>query len=61
MSMKNLCFLPAVLLAASLSLNAANKPKAAPPVPASADPYTEVQPAVETLDLAMYQRIRDEG
>ena len=25
------------------------------------DPYAEVQPATETLDLAMYQRIRDEG
>ena len=29
--------------------------------PAAVDPYTEVQPATETLDLAMYQRIRDEG
>ena len=61
MSMKTLCFLPAVLLAASLSMYAANKPKAAAPAPVAVDPYTEVQPAVETLDLAMYQRIRDEG
>jgi hypothetical protein len=61
MSMKTLRFLPAILLAASLSLHAANKPKPAPPSPASVDPYTEVQPASETLDLAMYQRIRDEG
>jgi carboxypeptidase Q len=61
MSMKTLRFLPAILLAASLSLHAANKPKPAPPAPASADPYAEVQPAAETLDLAMYQRIRDEG
>jgi hypothetical protein len=61
MSMKTLCFLPVVLLAASLSLHAANKPKPAPPAPAAADPYTEVQPATETLDMAMYQRIRDEG
>jgi hypothetical protein len=59
--MKTLRFLPAILLAASLSLHAAPKPKPAPPAPASADPYTEVQPATETLDLAMYQRIRDEG
>jgi hypothetical protein len=63
MSLKNLRFLPAVLLAASLtlSLHAANKPKPATPAPAVADPYAEVQPATETLDLAMYQRIRDEG
>ena len=61
MSLKTLCFLPAVLLAASLSLHAASKPKPAPLAPAAADPYTEVQPATETLDLAMYQRIRDEG
>jgi hypothetical protein len=61
MSMKTLRFLPAMLLAASLSLHAANKPTPASPAPASVDPYTEVQPATETLDLAMYQRIRDEG
>jgi hypothetical protein len=61
MFMKTLRFLPAVLLAASLSLHAAHKPKPAPPAPAAVDPYTEVQPATETLDLAMYQRIRDEG
>jgi len=42
----------------SVALNAAGKPKAAP---AAVDPYTEVQPATETLDLKMYQRIRDEG
>lgn len=35
------------------------KPSAA--TPAAVDPYTEVQPATEKLDLAMYQRIRDEG
>ena len=29
--------------------------------PAETDPYTEVQPATETLDLNAYQRIRDEG
>jgi carboxypeptidase Q len=58
MSMKTL-HIPVILLTASLSLHAAPKP--APPAPASADPYTEVQPAAETLDLAMYQRIRDEG
>ena len=35
--------------------------KAKPSAPAAIDPYTEVQPATETLDLAAYQRIRDEG
>ncbi|HTW82233.1 MAG TPA: hypothetical protein VME23_21990, partial [Terracidiphilus sp.] len=52
------------LAAASLLLFAADKPKtkaAAPATPAVVDPYSEVQPATETLDLAMYQRIRDEG
>jgi len=51
--------LPAALLSASVLLYAADKPK---PAPASAlDPYTQVQPATESLDLNMYQRIRDEG
>ncbi|HVZ82733.1 MAG TPA: M20/M25/M40 family metallo-hydrolase [Terracidiphilus sp.] len=59
MSLKLSCLVPAVLLAA-LPLYAANKPKAAP-APAPTDPYAEVQPATETLDLNMYQRIRDEG
>jgi hypothetical protein len=51
--------LPAVLLAAALVLHAADKPKA--PAAAAVDPYAELQPATESLDLAMYQRIRDEG
>jgi hypothetical protein len=51
-----------VLLAAAATLYAADKkPKAEPAAPAATDPYAEVQPAAETLDLAMYQRIRDEG
>jgi hypothetical protein len=61
MPIKILRFLPVVLLAASLSLHAAHKPKPASPAPAAVDPYSEVQPATESLDLAMYQRIRDEG
>jgi carboxypeptidase Q len=61
MFVKTLRFLPLLLLAASLSLHAAHKPRPATPAQAAADPYTEVQPATETLDLAMYQRIRDEG
>jgi hypothetical protein len=48
---------PAVFLAAALVLHAADKPKAS----AAVDPYAEVQPATETLDLNMYQRIREEG
>ena len=58
--------IPAVaVLGAAVSLYApvlfgADKPKAAP-APVATDPYAEVQPAVEKLDLEMYQRIRDEG
>ena len=50
----------AVMLAAAVALYAADKPKA-PAAPAETDPYTEVQPATECLDLNMYDRIRDEG
>jgi hypothetical protein len=53
------------LAAAALVLFAADKPKnkntSAPATPAVVDPYAEIQPATETLDLTMYQRIRDEG
>jgi hypothetical protein len=63
MSLNPLRILPAFLLAAGLLLHAAEKPKpaSAPPAPAATDPYAEVQPAVESLDLNMVQRIRDEG
>src|SRR5579863_7565870 len=47
-------------LAAVLTLHAADK-KAAPAAPAAIDPYAQVQPATESIDLNMYQRIRDEG
>ena len=53
--------IPAVLLSVSIALYAADKPKPKPAAPAQTDPYTEVQPATESLDLGMYQRIRDEG
>jgi len=52
------------LVAAAVVLYAADKPKSktsAPTAPAVVDPYSEVQPATESLDLTMYQRIRDEG
>jgi len=47
------------LLCAAIALYAADKPKSAAQAPI--DAYTEVQPATESLDLNMYQRIRDEG
>jgi hypothetical protein len=60
MTFKTLRLFAAVLLAAAaLTLNAADKSKPAATV--VVDAYAEVQPAAETLDLAMYQRIRDEG
>src|ERR1035438_10637903 len=59
MPVKALCVFPAALLAAALALHAAEKPKPQPP--AATDPYAEVQPAAESLDLNMYQRIRDGG
>ena len=52
--------LTAVMFSAAVFLYAADKPKVIPP-PAPVDPYTEVQPATESLDMTMYQRIRDEG
>jgi hypothetical protein len=52
-------FLPAAILAAAMPLFAADKPKPLPSIPV--DPYAEVQPATESLDMTMYQRIRDEG
>jgi hypothetical protein len=61
MSLKSLRFFPALLLAAALSLHAADKPKPVAPASVATDPYAEVQPTTESLDLAMYQRIRDEG
>ena len=61
MPVKTLRLFAAVLLSAAVFLYAAEKPKAAAPAPVATDPYAEVQPATETLDLAMYQRIREEG
>jgi hypothetical protein len=51
----------AVALAFGAHAQTKAKAKAVPPAPAATDPYAEVQPATETLDLNMYQRIRDEG
>ena len=51
---------PAAFLAVAVVLYAADKPKQIA-APAAVDPYAEVQPATESLDITMYQRIRDEG
>ena len=51
---------PAAFLAVAVVVYAADKPKQAAPA-AAVDPYAEVQPATESLDRTMYQRIRDEG
>jgi carboxypeptidase Q len=60
MVLKMLRLLPAVCLTAALTAHAADKSKPAA-APVTTDPYAEVQPATETLDLSMYQRIREEG
>jgi carboxypeptidase Q len=52
--------LPAVVFSAAVISFAADKPKTAT-TPAAVDPYAEVEPATESLDIGMYQRIRDEG
>ena len=46
-----------------VTASAATKPDKTKPAaaPAAVDPYAEVQPAVEKIDLDAYQRIRDEG
>src|SRR5215472_18980127 len=60
MRMKHWSFSCVVMLAGAVALCAADKPKSSAG-PAASDPYSEVQPAAECLDLNMYQRIRDEG
>jgi hypothetical protein len=52
--------LPAVLISAAVFSHAADKPKGTPTA-AGVDPYAEAQPATESLNIGMYQRIRDEG
>jgi carboxypeptidase Q len=61
MPIKRFRAIPVVMLAAAVSLYAADKPKSANAAPVTVDPYSEIQPATESLDLNMYQRIRDEG
>ena len=52
--------LSALLLAAVIPAFAADKAKPKPSDDASPS-YEQPQPATETLDLTMYQRIREEG
>ncbi len=59
MRVKCLCAVAAVVVSGAAFSLAADKPKAA--ATSATDPYAEVQPATEALDLNMYQRIRDEG
>jgi carboxypeptidase Q len=61
MPVKFLRLLPTVCLSVALAVHAADKAKQPATAAVETDPYTEVQPATETLDLGMYQRIRDEG
>jgi carboxypeptidase Q len=61
MSVERFRAIPLILLAVAVSLYAADKPKSANAAPTTVDPYSEVQPATESLDLNMYERIRDEG
>ncbi len=66
MRTKLLCLVSSACLAAtlgfSLAVHAADKNKTEKPKTATeTDPYAEVQPVTEKLDLDMYQRIRDEG
>ena len=59
-----ICFsrlLPVAALSLAACVYAADKPKSSAPTPVAADPYAEVQPSVEKLDLDMYQQIRNEG
>lgn len=54
--------LPAALFFTAAFSFAADKPKPkANQPPAAVDPYAEVQPATESIDIGMYQRIRNEG
>jgi hypothetical protein len=62
MQTRAICFFSAAALCATVAMHAADKKsKAEPAATVAVDPYAEVQPATESLDLAMYQRIRDEG
>ena len=56
----SLCLSLVLGLVVAVAAHAGDKPKT-DTTPAGADPYTQIQPSTESLDLAAYQRIRDEG
>jgi hypothetical protein len=60
MQLQPIRLLSALTLCAAAALHAADKTRPAP-APASTDPYAEVQPETESLDMNIYQRIREEG
>jgi hypothetical protein len=53
--------LAAIFAMPGMAADKTNTDKSKAAAPAEVDPYAEVQPATEKLDLAAYQRIRDEG
>ncbi len=61
MSMFSLRVFAAVVLSAAVLSYAADKTKTGNPPSGSTDPYEEIQPVTESLDMDMYQRIREEG
>ena len=60
MPVSTLRFISLAAFGAASLFYSADRPKVAA-APAAADPYTEVQPATECIDLNEYERIRDEG
>src|SRR5579863_3304728 len=61
MSMFSLRVSSAVVLSAAVLSYAADKTKTGNTPSGSTDPYEEIQPVTESLDMDMYQRIREEG
>jgi hypothetical protein len=61
MPVKRLRVFSILLFAVAVAVYAADKPKPKPAEAAGTDPYAEVQPATEKLDLNMYEQIRNEG
>ncbi|WP_263351167.1 M20/M25/M40 family metallo-hydrolase [Acidicapsa acidisoli] len=55
------CLVTTLALPLAAAAAAPTKSDKSKPAAVASDPYTEVQPATETLDLTAYQRIRDEG
>jgi len=60
-SRHRLLVVPAILLSIAFCVSAADKKKEAKPDDSNKPSYEVPQPAVENLDLRMYQKIREEG